>query len=593
MDDIKWRKQNIVWTVSEDYSYEPIIKLFDVYQDFNMDYYRMLLLGYVYKKINMHELLDYIAIHFEKTKLKNEFLKTIEIFLDDCFGKNLIIERPGAEKYRVNFLEKINEKYKNRKNLEVEEEIESLYSAVLVGKFSKSREVVEQLVSYMHMRNNARTTDEVIEAINGAFLKFFYENVQLASSNKNKRNIDKEDSEEKKSKESKNEKRETPRINFKMKRRSLNKNKESIDTDSFLVESAEFTKNISEDEIISDERLESSNSMTSDNNKIKNMVESRYGEASIPVHNINRIEKEVSTGIHDGIKIHFTEGNFVNGKGDPYFSKAVENQNRINTEFYKENELIFRRSINELKELLTKKLLLNDEDESEITNNGKLVVSKIWRHQYLNDDKIFQKNNISQLGSISVDILLDASASQIGREEQVSSQAYVIAEALSSLNIPTRVIGFCNFFNYLVLTQYRDYNDSVSANRKIFNYKASGSNRDGLAIKLISNQMDSIEYENKVLIVLSDGKPNDKIDLGASGFIKVDGDDYEGEIAVKDTAQEVFNLKLRDKHILGVFTGEENDLEYEKRIYGKDFAYIKNINRFSHTIVFYLQQMLK
>ena len=142
------------------------------------------------------------------------------------------------------------------------------------------------------------------------------------------------------------------------------------------------------------------------------------------------------------------------------------------------------------------------------------------------------------------------------------------------------------------MTEYRDYRESQSANKRIFNYKASGSNRDGLAIKFLSKQMETLEEDNKVLIVLSDGKPNDKIDLGTVGFMKVDGEDYEGEEAIKDTAQEVFNAKMRSNNVLGVFTGEDEDLEAEKKIYGKDFAYIKNLDRFSHIIGFYLEQLL-
>ncbi|MFR1318119.1 MAG: hypothetical protein ACLSBE_04575, partial [Peptostreptococcus anaerobius] len=193
---------------------------------------------------------------------------------------------------------------------------------------------------------------------------------------------------------------------------------------------------------------------------------------------------------------------------------------------------------------------------------------------------------------ISVDILLDSSASQLEREEYVSSQAYVITQALTELKVPTRVFSFCNFFNYTIMKKYRDYMDPETVNNKIFSFKGAGSNRDGLAIKVISSDMDRLDTDKKVLIILSDGRPNNKIDLGSRSFMDIDGEDYEGEEAIKDTAQEIFNMKLRDKHVLGVFTGEDEDLESEKRIYGKDFAYIRNLERFSKIIGFYLEQLL-
>ena len=67
----------------------------------------------------------------------------------------------------------------------------------------------------------------------------------------------------------------------------------------------------------------------------------------------------------------------------------------------------------------------------------------------------------------------------------------------------------------------------------------------------------------------------------------------EGDIAIKDTASEVFNIKLNGKHILGVFTGNDEDLEYEKMIYGKDFAYIRRLDRFSSIIGFYFEYIFK
>lgn len=40
--------------------------------------------------------------------------------------------------------------------------------------------------------------------------------------------------------------------------------------------------------------------------------------------------------------------------------------------------------------------------------------------------------------------------------------------------------------------------------------------------------------------------------------------------------------------VLGVFAGEEQDLQIEKRIFGKDFAYIKYIEQFSRIVGKYL-----
>ncbi|MFR7899159.1 MAG: hypothetical protein ACLU6Y_04465 [Ruminococcus sp.] len=45
--------------------------------------------------------------------------------------------------------------------------------------------------------------------------------------------------------------------------------------------------------------------------------------------------------------------------------------------------------------------------------------------------------------------------------------------------------------------------------------------------------------------------------------------------------------------VLGVFAGEEKDLATEKKIFGKDFAYIRNITGFSKIVGRYLTKQLE
>ena len=228
-----------------------------------------------------------------------------------------------------------------------------------------------------------------------------------------------------------------------------------------------------------------------------------------------------------------------------------------------------------------------------LSTNGKLEPSFIWKIKYLNDNKIFYKEFKDELGTVSVDILLDSSASQIERQELVAAQGYIIAEALADLNIPTRVTSFNNFYNVLVLKSYRDYFDSSIKNKNIFEYKASGSNRDGLAIKTISHYMEKTNFQRKILIVLSDGKPNDKLNLKIIGNINKKSKDYVRDEAIKDSAKEVFLSRNSDNIVLGVFTGDAKDLPSEKRIYGTDFAYISDISRFSDIVGNFIKNVFK
>lgn len=601
----KIRKQNVVFTVSGDYNRVPPISLFDEYGDYRMDFYRMMLLGYIEKTVDMDVLITYLYEHLKKTSLKNEFLKFIELFFDGTFYKSLHKDRKGSSDYRDYFISSRMEFLSKIEERSVEHEIEYIYYGRLKNKYFEGKENVVELVDLM--RNFQKTfsnkletycvdcrdedrkkriTNEVMDFINRIFLKYFYVNTR---STYDPFRID--DAEEKREKI--NPEKSESRMKFRLSTKSLRDIKDNEKMELVSIESAEFTGSISDDISIDDERLATEGKKISrSNDQVIDMVRARYGESIYPRYSMDSYERDICTGVHKGIKLHITDGKFSDGH-DKYFEKSIALQREKNLEYYRDNELGFRRAISILTEILRKKLKVEDDDEIIKSNNGHIDISKVWRKKYLDEDYIFKKVIKNGLGSVSVDILMDSSASQIEREEYVSSQAFIISEALCAIGIPTRVMGFCNLFNCMVITRYRDYLDSSSHNKKIFDYKGSGSNRDGLAIKVVADQMEKNEYENKILIVLSDGKPNDKINLGTTGFFDVDGEDYEGELAIMDTASEIFSLKLRNRYVLGVFTGKEEDLESEKKIYGRDFAYIRNMDRFSQIIGFFIDKTLK
>ena len=92
------------------------------------------------------------------------------------------------------------------------------------------------------------------------------------------------------------------------------------------------------------------------------------------------------------------------------------------------------------------------------------------------------------------------------------------------------------------------------------------------------------------MIILSDGRPYDVIMNRPNAR---NPEPYFGEYAVKDTGMEVRRLRNLGVSVLGVFVGEEKDLEAEKKIFGKDFAYIRDIGNFSKIVGRYLTKQLE
>jgi nitric oxide reductase activation protein len=225
------------------------------------------------------------------------------------------------------------------------------------------------------------------------------------------------------------------------------------------------------------------------------------------------------------------------------------------------------------------------------SQSGKLDANRIWRNIHVNDNKVFNKNYKNDIGNITVDILLDCSASQCERQEVIATQGYIIAESLTRCQIPVKVYSFCSLRGYTIINIYRDY-EEMDRNDKIFNYRASGSNRDGLAIRTAVHTMDETQSENKILIVLSDCKPNDIEINPGTGIIPI-RTEYSGIKGVNDTAYEVKKGLMKGKKVLCVFTGEDEDVISAKRIYGRNFVRINYLERFADIVGVMLQNQLK
>ena len=116
------------------------------------------------------------------------------------------------------------------------------------------------------------------------------------------------------------------------------------------------------------------------------------------------------------------------------------------------------------------------------------------------------------------------------------------------------------------------------------------NNRDGLAIRTAGYDLLQREEEKKIMIILSDGRPYDVIVNRPNAK---NPQPYRGKVAVTDTGMEVRRLRNLDVSVLGVFAGEEKDLDTEKKIFGKDFAYIRDITKFSRIVGKYLTKQLE
>lgn len=319
-------------------------------------------------------------------------------------------------------------------------------------------------------------------------------------------------------------------------------------------------------------------------------VELNYGRTYLSEAEEKKINYLMCRGVHSDCSLYFTEGVLKNPVKRNYQYEYAKRLRNKNIWLYHDKHRIVKRNISVLTDTLRKSLVLRSETQTVLSDRGQIVPSRLWRVGRSQDAKLFERELKADASDFVVDVLIDASGSQMSRQGEVALQAYIISEALSNVEIPHRVMSFCTFWDYTILHRFREYDDPRSANENIFNYVTSSNNRDGLAIKTAGYGLLAREEEKKILIVLSDGKPYDVLVNRPNAR---NPKPYQGKEAITDTATEIRRLRNLDVSVLGVFTGEEKDLATEKKIFGKDFAYIRNIKNFSKIVGRYLTKQLE
>ncbi|MBS6161892.1 MAG: nitric oxide reductase activation protein [Firmicutes bacterium] len=319
-------------------------------------------------------------------------------------------------------------------------------------------------------------------------------------------------------------------------------------------------------------------------------VERNYGRTFLTEAEEKRINYLMCRGIHSDCSLYFTRGILKEPVLRNYQYEYARKQKDKNLYEYYDNHRTVKNNIRILTEMLRKTLVMRDETEEVLSDRGKIVPARLWRIGRTNEARFFTRELYQDSSRFVVDILLDASGSQRPRQGQVAIQAYILSEALSNVGIPHRVMSFCTFWDYTILHEFRDYDAERKENSNIFEYVTSSNNRDGLAIKAVGGGLLDREEEHKILIVLSDGKPYDVILNRPNAR---NPKPYEGNYAVSDTGFEVRRLRSQGVCVLGVFAGEEKDLAAEKKIFGKDFAYIRKISGFSPVVGRYLMKQLE
>ena len=171
---------------------------------------------------------------------------------------------------------------------------------------------------------------------------------------------------------------------------------------------------------------------------------------------------------------------------------------------------------------------------------------------------------------MAVSLLIDSSGSMSGRRmDEAMRAAMLVYDFCTGINIPVAVAGHCvgsNGVEYRIYTEHERFgkNDKY----RLAKLRAGGCNRDGAAINISAGILAKRTEKVKLLIVISDGQPNDQ--------------DYGGDAAARDIREIVRKFK-NEVEIVAAAIGD--DQENIKKIYQNNFLSISDLNKLPKELI--------
>lgn len=324
--------------------------------------------------------------------------------------------------------------------------------------------------------------------------------------------------------------------------------------------------------------------------RIPDYIERNFGKSFKTRREIEDIELQACTGIHEGRKLLFTDGFTEEDHESTSIQIRKSMQYRdANRRLLAEKESAVLTGIRSIEQAFRNVLNLMSDPETYRADHGTLHIGSLWKAGRVDDPQLFYKTVKHEHPSVVIDLLIDASGSQSARQGMVALQSYMFSAALSRVRIPHRVMSYCTYGDHTVLRRFRDYDDGPDGDYRILDYHASSNNRDGLAFAAAGIDLLKRKEETKIMVVFSDGLPNDMV----SGRIRPGMQKkYIGNTAVQDTCAQVRRLRRLGARVLGIFLGEDAELDNERLIYGSSFLRIRRAEDFGGSAGRRLRDML-
>lgn len=548
------RAKNIIWNAAEDYSFLPDFEAFNT--DGEADLYFNCIIGAVHRYYDYAPFQD-LFLRMGRMPEAELFRSLLWLGLEQCVYHRAWKDRPALQELRTSYARRILQQSQSYWDQELFDRLRTAHFAKLLNENARLSKKEQRLLSALEF-DDSLNAEQIAVSMCEILKKYF--GCRLPKLN---------------------EKNRVFRLPFRFRKAALH---------GSLAQATGQTTSSGHHLTV---YLPSFHAGTRSEH-MQTWLENQFGISVYTKKERMELEKQLCTTGHRYCHLYVTRGEYrqevilhPNGQ----YSSMIRQRER-NLQFYREHLPQNMLSISRLTERILNALQFDDGRSPLNGRSGQLITEKVWRAAYLQDSIIFQRTEACEKGTLSVDILLDASASQRERQERIASQAYIMAESLSQCRIPVRVTSYCTVDGCTILHLFRDYQET-GQNTRIFDYCASGWNRDGLAIRLIGHRLLESDYDHRILIILSDCSPNDDHRLTEWTGVIPHFYDYGGSRGILDTAREVSHLRRQGISVLAVCIGRERDLNAARQIYDKDVVYATSPERFADAVGYLLTEKLR
>ena len=342
------RINNLAWTICGDYA-EGIEVSEKDYSSKEVSLYFGIIAGARRKYVDWNIVKKYLIHRVNKGYEKDIILDLVQIVLNNLVESKVIEDRPGIEEIRAKAYRDIINRFAKIYNDNILRNIKYTFILEGMGKHPSVDGLSRRLINEIKNINLNNEIIEILKDVDSIYIKYF--NTIANDLDKNERSDSKEYKE--------------IDIDFDTFSDFMYEELYSDEDEAFIeneidsISSSMLVESVGESKL-SDSRNTSNRVIYVDEetaSKIYEKIECYYGKSYLNKNEIKKVETKNCRNIHEGCRVHFTEGVLRSECKNVFQVKYVTRHKENNLKKYREKIKIYKRNINKLKENISRILI--------------------------------------------------------------------------------------------------------------------------------------------------------------------------------------------------------------------------------------------